>query len=196
MGWIYDNKDNVCFTIFTEVKLNNSINVSKLEMGHVLHPVHDSNNLFQITLAHPLLVAVDVNLVILSLFANCSRTIYVQYQLGERGPVFLYHQRGGHTYRNKYNLPSLLFLSYLHTYTTHRYPTLFAFSRYQYIHFHRAASFIIVRRAGLVRSQQDSERWWSVPFTCAWLYMSFLLFCLICGYSSQFSILFWIMYLL
>ena len=32
---------------------------------------------------------------------------------------------------------------------------------------------VIVRRAGLMRSQQDSERWWSVPFTCAWLYMSF-----------------------
>ena len=57
-------------------------------------------------------------------------------------------------------------------------------------------SHIIVRRAGLMRSQQDPERWWSVPFTCAWLYMSFLLFCLISVYSSQFSILFWIMYLL
>ena len=55
---------------------------------------------------------------------------------------------------------------------------------------------IFVRRAGLMRSQQDSEWWWSVPFTCAWLYMSFLLFCLICAYSSQFSILFWIIYLL
>ena len=30
-----------------------------------------------------------------------------------------------------------------------------------------------VRRAGLMRSQQDSERWWFVPFICAWLYMSF-----------------------
>ena len=37
---------------------------------------------------------------------------------------------------------------------------------------------VIVRRAGLMRSQQDSERWWSVPFTCAWLYMRvfFILF--------------------
>ena len=55
---------------------------------------------------------------------------------------------------------------------------------------------VIVRRAGLMRSQQDSDRWWSVSFTCAWLYMSFLLFCLICVYSSQFSISFWIMNLL
>ena len=47
-----------------------------------------------------------------------------------------------------------------------------------------------------MRSQQNPEMWWSVPFTYAWLYMSFLLFCLICVYSSQFSILFWIMYLL
>ena len=60
----------------------------------------------------------------------------------------------------------------------------------------RANFFFIVRRAGLMRSQQDSEMWWSVPFTCAWLYTSFLLFCLICVYSSQLSILFWIMYLL
>ena len=37
---------------------------------------------------------------------------------------------------------------------------------------------IFVQRAGLMRSQQDPEMWWSVPFTCAWLYMSFLLFCL------------------
>ena len=54
----------------------------------------------------------------------------------------------------------------------------------------------IVRRAGLMRSQQDPEMWWSVPFTCAWLYMSFLLFCLIFLYLSQYSFLFWIMYLL
>ena len=54
----------------------------------------------------------------------------------------------------------------------------------------------IVRCAGHMRSQQDPEMWWSVPFPCAWLYMSFILFCLICVYSSQFSILFWIMYLL
>ena len=47
-----------------------------------------------------------------------------------------------------------------------------------------------------MRSQQDPEMWWSVPFTCAWLYMSFLWFCLVCVYSPQFSILFWIMYLL
>ena len=55
---------------------------------------------------------------------------------------------------------------------------------------------IIVRRARLMRSQQDPENWWTVPLTCAWLYMSFLLFCLICVYSSQFSISFLIMYLL
>ena len=36
---------------------------------------------------------------------------------------------------------------------------------------------LIFRRAGLMRSQQDPEMWCSVPFTCAWLYMSFLLFC-------------------
>ena len=49
----------------------------------------------------------------------------------------------------------------------------------------------IVRRAGLLWSQQDFEWWWSVPLSSA-----SLLFCLICVYSSQFSILFWIMYLL
>ena len=59
-----------------------------------------------------------------------------------------------------------------------------------------SCSVFIVQRAGLMRLQQDSVMWWSVPFTCAWLYMSFLLFCLICIYSSQFSILFRIMYLL
>ena len=55
---------------------------------------------------------------------------------------------------------------------------------------------LIVRRAGLMRSHEDHEMWWSVPFACAWLYMSFLLFCLIFVYSSQYSLLFWIMYLL
>ena len=54
----------------------------------------------------------------------------------------------------------------------------------------------IVRCAGLMRSQQDPEMWWSVPFTCAWLYMSFLLFCLACVLSSEFSIFFLVMYLL
>ena len=49
---------------------------------------------------------------------------------------------------------------------------------------------LIVRRGGLIWSHEDPEMWWSVPFTCAWLYMSFFLFCLICVYSSQFSILF------
>ena len=53
---------------------------------------------------------------------------------------------------------------------------------------------IIVRRAGLIWTHEDPEMWWSVPFTCAWLYMSVLLFCLICVYSSHFSISFWIMY--
>ena len=55
---------------------------------------------------------------------------------------------------------------------------------------------VIVRRAGLLWLQQDFEWWWSVPLPSASLYQSFLLFCLICVYSSQFSILFWIMYLL
>ena len=55
---------------------------------------------------------------------------------------------------------------------------------------------VIVRLAGLLWSQQDFEWWWSVPLSSALLYYSFLLFCLICVYSSQFSILFWIMYLL
>ena len=40
------------------------------------------------------------------------------------------------------------------------------------------------------------EWWWSVPLSSASLYESFFLFCLICVYSSQFSISFWIMYLL
>ena len=57
-------------------------------------------------------------------------------------------------------------------------------------------SLFIVRRAGLMISQQDPEMWWFVPFICAWLYVSFLLFCLIFVYSSQYSFLFWIMYLL
>ena len=48
----------------------------------------------------------------------------------------------------------------------------------------------IVRRAGLLWSQQDFEWLWSVPLSSASLYQSFLLFCLICVYSSQFSILF------
>ena len=34
----------------------------------------------------------------------------------------------------------------------------------------------IVRRAGLMRSQQDFEWWWSVPLSSASLYESFLLF--------------------
>ena len=55
---------------------------------------------------------------------------------------------------------------------------------------------LIVRRGGLIWSHEDPEMWWSVPLTCAWLYMSFLLFCLICVYSSQFSIFIWIMCLL
>ena len=55
---------------------------------------------------------------------------------------------------------------------------------------------VIVRRAGFLWSQQDFEWWWSVPLSSASLYKSFILFCLICVYSSQFSILFWIMYLL
>ena len=55
---------------------------------------------------------------------------------------------------------------------------------------------IVVRRAGLLWSQQDFEWWWSVPLSSASLYYSFLLFCLICVYSSQFSSLFWIMNLL
>ena len=41
---------------------------------------------------------------------------------------------------------------------------------------------IIVRRAGLLWSQQDFEWWWSVPLSSASLYYSFLLFCLICVY--------------
>ena len=60
----------------------------------------------------------------------------------------------------------------------------------------RQDGIFIVRRAGLMRSHEYLEMWWSVPFTCAWLYMSFLLFCLIFIYSSQDSFLFWIMYLL
>ena len=61
---------------------------------------------------------------------------------------------------------------------------------------HARPRFFFVRRAGLMRSQQDFEWWWSVPLSSASLYESFLLFCLICVYSSQFSISFWIMYLL
>ena len=39
---------------------------------------------------------------------------------------------------------------------------------------HRLPPYIVVvRRAALMRSQQGPEMWWSVPFTCAWLYMSF-----------------------
>ena len=49
---------------------------------------------------------------------------------------------------------------------------------------------VFVRRAGLLWSQQDFEWLWSVPLSSASLYQSFLLFCLICVYSSQFSILF------
>ena len=33
-----------------------------------------------------------------------------------------------------------------------------------------SSTVVFVRRVGLMRSQQDSELWWSVPFTCAWLY--------------------------
>ena len=57
---------------------------------------------------------------------------------------------------------------------------------------------LIVRRAGLMRSQQDFEWWWSVPLSSASLYESLhvLLFWFTCVYPSQFSILFWIMYLL
>ena len=46
---------------------------------------------------------------------------------------------------------------------------------------------VVVRRAGLMRSHGDPEMWWSVPFTCAWLYSSFILFCLLLVYSSQYS---------
>ena len=36
---------------------------------------------------------------------------------------------------------------------------------------------LIVQRAGLMLSHEDPEMWWSVPFTCAWLYeFSFILF--------------------
>ena len=38
---------------------------------------------------------------------------------------------------------------------------------------------IVVRCAGLMWSHEDPEMWWSVPFTYAWLHMSFLLFCLL-----------------
>ena len=36
----------------------------------------------------------------------------------------------------------------------------------------------------------EPEMWWSFPFTCSWLYMSFLLFHFICVYSSQFQFYF------
>ena len=45
---------------------------------------------------------------------------------------------------------------------------------------------LIVQRAGLMRSQQDFEWWWSVPLSSAFYFV----------YSSQCSYLFWIMYLL
>ena len=35
---------------------------------------------------------------------------------------------------------------------------------------------LVVRRVRPMRSHDDPEMWWSVPFTCAWLHMRFLFF--------------------
>ena len=48
----------------------------------------------------------------------------------------------------------------------------------------------VCRSVRLCRGSPDFEWWWSVPLSSASLYTSFLLFCLIFVYSSQFSISF------
>ena len=64
---------------------------------------------------------------------------------------------------------------------------------------HRACSgSLLLFHCPACRTYVIARRSWDVvisPFTYAWLYMSFLLFCLIFVYSSQDSFLFWIMYL-
>ena len=57
-------------------------------------------------------------------------------------------------------------------------------------------AFFVVHRAGLLWSQQDLSGYDLSHYQVPHCIKSFLLFCLIYVYSSQFSILFWIMYLL